>query len=144
MTVNGAGRALEVRPAVAARVACDARSIGNLDAKRPERATTTVTPRMRHCIFVRDGHRCQVPGCRAARHLEVHHIIPQDIGGPHELWNLILLCDGHHAALHEGMLAMSGRAPYEVQFQWTFAPIDLVPVPRDPTAPWLPDFLRDD
>jgi HNH endonuclease len=92
-SMNGAGREVDVEPEVIERVHCDARCIGDLDAARPERATSSVTPRMREQVFARDRHRCCVPGCRSARNLDVHHIIPQAKGGPHELWNLMLLCD---------------------------------------------------
>lgn len=53
-TQNGAGRELDVSPGVIERAACDARVIGALDAAAPERATSTVTPRMREQIFARD------------------------------------------------------------------------------------------
>jgi hypothetical protein len=143
-TVNGAGRELDVSPAAIEHVACDARVLGNLDAPHPERVTTTVTPRMREQVFARDGHRCRVPGCRSAAHLEVHHIIEQSRGGPHALWNLILLCDGHHRALHDGLISITGRAPYEVQFRWTFQPIDFHHGPTEPRdAPKLPADVGD-
>jgi hypothetical protein len=121
-TQNGAGREIDVAPEVIERAECDARIIGSLDAPTPERATTTVTPRMREQVFARDQHRCTVPGCRAARNLDVHHIIEQARGGPHELWNLTLLCSGHHAALHEGLLEMRGKAPWEIEFRWVYGP----------------------
>jgi hypothetical protein len=121
-TQNGAGREIDVAPEVIERAECDARIIGSLDAETPERATTTVTPRLREQVFARDHHRCTVPGCRAARNLDVHHIIEQAHGGPHELWNLTLLCSGHHAALHEGLLEMRGKAPYEIEFRWVYGP----------------------
>lgn len=133
--VNGAGRMLDVRREVAERLLCDVRSLGNLSAPHPERITQSVTPRMREQVFARDQCRCQVPGCRATRFLEVHHIIPQSQGGPHALWNLLLVCDGHHRALHDGLLFMSGRAPLDVQFQWKFKPIDLIEEPTDPARP---------
>ncbi|MEO7095616.1 MAG: HNH endonuclease signature motif containing protein [Polyangiales bacterium] len=91
-TMNGAGRAIEVAPAVVERAACDARVIGDLDAAHPHRATSSVTPRMREQVFARDRHHCRVPGCRSSRNLDIHHIIPKSHGGPHELWNLLLLC----------------------------------------------------
>jgi hypothetical protein len=121
-TQNGAGREIDVRPGVFERAACDARSLGSLDAATPERATSSVTPRLRAQVFARDHHRCTVPGCRSARNLDIHHVIEQAKGGPHELWNLTLLCSGHHAALHDGLLHMRGDAPYEIQFRWTYGP----------------------
>ncbi len=132
-TQNGAGRELDVRPDVIERAACDARSLGALDAAAPERVTRSVTRRMREQLFARDHYRCTVPGCRSARNLDVHHIIEQAAGGPHALWNCTLLCSGHHAALHAGLLAISGRAPDELAVRWTSGP---------PLPPGLDDARR--
>jgi hypothetical protein len=121
-TQNGAGREIDVGPEVLERAACDAKLLGSLDATTPERATTTVTPRIREQVFARDHHRCTVPGCRSGRNLEVHHLIEQARGGMHELWNLTLLCSGHHAALHAGLLTMRGQAPYLIEFRWAYGP----------------------
>jgi len=129
-TQNGAGREIDVAPEVFERASCDAKILGSLDATSPERATTTVTPRLREQVFARDHHRCTVPGCRSARNLDIHHIVPQAQGGKHELWNLTLLCSGHHRALHDGLLVMSGRAPYEIDFHWVYGP----PLPVGLTA----------
>ena len=131
-TQNGAGREIDVGPEVFERASCDAKVLGSLDATMPERATTTVTPRIREQVFARDHHRCTVPGCRSARNLEVHHIVEQARGGMHELWNLTLLCSGHHAALHAGLLAMRGQAPYLIEFRWVYGPP--IPVGLDPAA----------
>ena len=131
-TQNGAGREIDVGPEVVERAACDAKLLGSLDATTPERATTSVTPRIREQVFARDHHRCTVPGCRSARNLEVHHIIEQARGGMHELWNLTLLCSGHHAALHAGLLTMRGQAPYLIEFRWVYGPP--IPVGLDPAA----------
>jgi len=145
-TQNGAGREIDVAPEVFERASCDARRLGSLDAEAPERATTTVTPRIREQVFARDHHRCVAPGCRSARNLEVHHIIAQAQGGPHELWNLCLLCGGHHASLHAGLLTIKGQAPYLLEFRWTYGPP--LPVGLDAEARQallaqrLPEILR--
>jgi hypothetical protein len=118
-TMNGAGREIDVEPAVIERVVCDARNIGDLDAAHPGRATSSVTPRMREQVFARDRHQCRVPGCRSSRNLDIHHIIPQAEGGPHELWNLLLLCSGHHVAHHAGILEIVGSAE-GVHFRWAY------------------------
>jgi uncharacterized membrane protein YccC len=65
--------------------------------------------------------RCRVPGCRSTDHLDVHHIIPQAQGGPHELWNLMLLCSGHHIAHHAGLLAIY-RGETDLHFHWANQP----------------------
>jgi hypothetical protein len=62
--------------------------------------------------------------------LEVHHIVEQAKGGKHELWNLTLLCTGHHSALHNGLLVMTGQAPYQIEFRWVYG--DPIPVGLDP------------
>ena len=121
-TQNGAGREIDVAPEVFERASCDAKQLGSLDAAVPERATTTVTPRLREQVFARDHHRCTVPGCRSARNLDIHHVIEQCRGGTHDLWNLTLLCSGHHAALHAGLLTLHGQAPYELEFRWVYCP----------------------
>jgi hypothetical protein len=108
-TQNGAGRPIDIAPEAFARASCDTKDIGSLDAAAPERATTTVTPRVREQVFARDHNRCTAPGCRSARNLEIHHIVEQAHGGTHELSNLCLLCSGHHAALHAGLLTIRGR-----------------------------------
>ena len=117
VTQNGAGREFPIVPSVFERASCDARIIGSLDAPEPERAHATVSPRMREQVFARDGHRCQIPGCRSSRNLEIHHIIEQALGGPHEMGNLTTICGGHHAARHEGLLEITGRAP-AIRVKW--------------------------
>ena len=131
-TQTGAGREIDVAPEVFERAACDAKVLGSLDADTPDRATTTVTPRLREQVFARDHHRCTAPGCRSARNLDIHHIIEQFRGGKHELPNLCLLCSGHHTAIHTGLLTLQGEAPYDLQFRWVHgAPL---PVGLDPAA----------
>ena len=74
-----------------------------------------------------------MPGCRSSRYLEVHHIVARSNGGGHELENLTLLCDGHHHALHEGNLTITGKAP-AIVVRWTRhgarlnAPVGITPV----------------
>ena len=123
---NGAGREIEIGPAVIERARCDAELIGSLAAERPARVTATVTPRLRRQVLARDHHRCTVPGCRSARNLDLHHIEYQRDGGMHELWNLTVLCSGHHQQLHDGALAIRGQAPHALEFVWR--------EPRDPGA----------
>jgi hypothetical protein len=146
VTQNGAGREIDVGPDVLERASCDARILGSLDATVPERATTTVTPRLREQVFARDHFRCTVPGCRSARNLEAHHIIEQARGGKHELSNLCLLCSGHHSALHGGLLMIQGLAPYHIEFRWVYGPpipVGLSPEGRKAMlAQRLDDILR--
>ena len=41
-------------------------------------------------------------GCHQTHHLKAHHLIHWADGGPTDLDNLILLCQFHHTAVHEG------------------------------------------
>lgn len=65
-----------------------------------ERRTDGNVPQaMREQVLARDGYRCRFCGM-ANNHLHVHHILYRSQGGPHENWNLIVLCDEHHALVH--------------------------------------------
>ncbi len=75
---------------------CDAR------LKRPgQRTRSTLPSRLRRQALERDRHRCRMPGCEYRQFLAVHHIVPREDGGTHELSNLITLCGSCHRALHE-------------------------------------------
>jgi len=75
-----------------------------------------------YAILKIDRFRCQVPGCRCRRNLEVHHIIWRSKGGCDEHWNLITLCKAYHSyILHDLMaLKIEGEAPDNLTF--TFDP----------------------
>ena len=105
---DAAGEVVEVEPAVLGRARCDAQEIGETHVGTRKRATQTIPPATRREVFRRDHGRCVVPGCRSARHLEIHHIIPREQGGTHEPPNLVLTCGGHHRAHHKGALGIEG------------------------------------
>jgi hypothetical protein len=107
---EGAGVGLPVTPSTVERAMCDAQHLGSLDGDAPERAHQDVTPSVARFVRRRDGGRCRVPGCRSARGLEIHHLVPREHGGGHEAGNLILLCTGCHTAHHDGVLKIRGTA----------------------------------
>jgi hypothetical protein len=78
-----------------------------LGGARPEplevgRATRVVAPAQRTALTVRDG-GCRFPGCdRPVAWCDAHHLRHWLHGGPTDLQNLVLLCRGHHHAVHEG------------------------------------------
>ncbi|HEU0035954.1 MAG TPA: HNH endonuclease signature motif containing protein [Kofleriaceae bacterium] len=113
-----AGDEIDVDAATLARAECDHEHLGDLEADAPARVTSSVTKRKRRQIYARDGHCCAVPGCRMTRYLDIHHVNFQSAGGGHELSNTILLCTGHHAAVHKGKLRITGKAPSEVLFEF--------------------------
>jgi hypothetical protein len=66
------------------------------------RATRVVSPAQRRSLGVRDG-GCRFPGCdRPVAWCDAHHLRHWLHGGPTDLQNLVLLCRGHHRAVHEG------------------------------------------
>jgi hypothetical protein len=78
-----------------------------LGGARPEplevgRATRVVAPAQRTALTVRDG-GCRFPSCdRPLAWCDAHHLRHWLHGGPTDLANLVLLCRGHHHAVHEG------------------------------------------
>jgi hypothetical protein len=58
-----------------------------------------------------DGHRCQAPGCRATRFLEVHHREPRRRGGRNSAANLITLCAACPRLLHERGVGLAAALP---------------------------------
>lgn len=105
---DGAGVPVEVAADVVERARCDAQHVGRIDAAVPERATQDVPPAVRRLVWRRDHGRCVVPGCRASRYLELHHIQPRSHGGDHTADNLCLACFAHHQAAHAGRLVIGG------------------------------------
>jgi Domain of unknown function (DUF222) len=66
------------------------------------RATRVVAPAQRTALTVRDG-GCRFPSCdRPVAWCDAHHLRHWLHGGPTDLGNLLLLCRGHHHAVHEG------------------------------------------
>ncbi len=122
---EGRGRWLQLRDQDLALAECDAMIVHettNLDGTADPspltstRPTSDIPEATRKRIWTRDRGRCCVPGCRATRHIDIHHLLARLLGGTHDEWNLVLLCSGHHKLLHEGILAITGRAPEELIF----------------------------
>ena len=117
-TQDGGGLIAPILPSTAARAECDAQRIGSIETTTggPTRATQDIAPATRRFIWRRDHGRCQAPGCNAARHIEIHHILAREHGGTHQASNLLLLCDGCHTRIHDGSLVLRGTAPDELAF----------------------------
>jgi hypothetical protein len=80
------------------------------------RVTSAIPARTRRLVWARDRGRCRVPGCRATRNLDIHHIIPRSEGGDHDPSRLLVLCSGHHKLHHAGVLVIRGRAQDNLVF----------------------------
>ena len=89
---------------------------GKVRTKRRPPPTLTIPKATRDFVWARDRGRCRVPGCRATRNIAAHHIDFRSQGGDHDPANIVLLCDGHHKLLHDGLLTITGRAPDALTF----------------------------
>lgn len=65
--------------------------------------------RTRRIVLLRDQ-GCRVHGCNQTHHIEIHHIVHWEDGGPTDTWNLIALCPRHHRMHHRGHLGITGNA----------------------------------
>ncbi|MBA2545220.1 MAG: DUF222 domain-containing protein [Deltaproteobacteria bacterium] len=109
--VSADGAMQPVAPHTAALLTCDAIYIGDLESDDHSRPSPTIPAAIRRKVFHRDGFACVVPGCRAKRNLDVHHIEFRCHGGKHTMEVCCVLCSGHHRQLHDGRLAIAGKAP---------------------------------
>ena len=97
------------------RLACDAivlpiytRGTDPIDAGR---TTRVINSPLRRLIVARDRH-CRWPGCTMpARWTQIHHVVHWKDGGTTDRWNLLLLCDHHHHAAHDGRWTIILHAP---------------------------------
>ena len=117
---EGAGVRVPVDAATRERAHCDAQWIGALDGDGPARATQDIPPAVARFVWRRDEGRCQTPGCRSARNLELHHIVRRADGGTHDPSNITLRCFSCHAAHHRGALTISGTAPDQLETRRTY------------------------
>lgn len=117
---DAGGVRVQVDRKVLERAECNAIICDDEHGKRPKR---TIPKRIARLVLERAQHRCQVPGCRSSKHLTIHHIKFFSHGGTHHPSNLIVLCDGHHRLLHDGLLEITGRAPDELTFTRNGAPL---------------------
>jgi len=108
---EGRGRRVQIEPDDLRLAECDA------DMVDEESTTTKSIPQpVRKQVWARDRGRCRVPGCRATRNLDIHHLVHRAHGGDHQPSNLLVLCSGHHKLLHSGQLSITGLAPDQLHF----------------------------
>ncbi len=111
-TQDSAGARIPVDAARLEQARCDAQHVGSLDGSHPERASQDIPPATKRFVWRRDEGRCQTPGCRSSRGLELHHIVARARGGSHDPSNLTLRCSACHTAHHDGLISISGIAPH--------------------------------
>ena len=122
-----------VEAATAQRLACDNQLLGAVVDKHGQvlalgRTRRLVSKAQRRALLVRDQ-MCRYPGCHSTRHLKAHHVVPWILGGRTDLNNLILLCQWHHTAVHEGGVTISREAD-----RWMFTKPG-----GQPCDPWVAD-----
>jgi len=106
-TEGRAGR-IELDERDRALAECDAEVVaGDESAGTPGHMSRTIPPAIRRAVLIRDGGRCQVPGCRHKKHIELHHIVPWAISRSHDPGGLVSLCSTHHAMVHKDVLHVS-------------------------------------
>ena len=134
------GELVEISVEAAAMAACDAQMIGGLERSdigvngmtpasseirsdaavsttpRLLRAKQLIPPAVRRAVLRRDGGRCQVPGCRHATVVDVHHLELRSEGGGNDADNLITLCSAHHRAVHDAALVIGGTPSLGLRF----------------------------
>jgi hypothetical protein len=125
---HGGGAKIPVDEAAVEQALCDAQHIGSIDGDAPERAHQDI-PALRRFIWHRDGGRCQTPGCRSTRNLEIHHLEAVADGGQHVARNCTLRCGGCHRAHHDGRLTISGTAPDKLETRWRHEVVPRAPNP---------------
>jgi hypothetical protein len=106
--IEGVG---SVEAATAQRLACDNPLLGAIVDEHGTvlalgRTRRLVSKAQRRALLIRDA-MCRYPGCHQTRHLTAHHVISWSLGGHTDLNNLILLCQWHHTAVHEGGINIS-------------------------------------
>ena len=104
-----------IEVATAQKSACDNPVLGAVVDKHGTvlalgRTRRLVSTAQRRALMIRDHGMCQYPCCHQTRHLKAHHLMPWIVGGRTDLENLILLCQWHHTAVHEGGISISNEA----------------------------------
>ncbi len=79
----------------AVSISCDA-----IVQQSGRRNRATIPSSVRLDVLHRDRHRCQAPGCRHTRFLEIHHLVSRAAGGSNRPANLITLCSQCHRMAH--------------------------------------------
>lgn len=76
-----------------------------------QRSRSAISPGVRREVLQRDRHRCQGPGCSNTRFLEIHHRVPQALGGSHDPGNLVTMCSACHRHIHHQGASIARERP---------------------------------
>ncbi|GDX81918.1 hypothetical protein LBMAG42_37290 [Deltaproteobacteria bacterium] len=96
----------DVSDTVVAEAACDAEVIDMRPGSAQGRSSRVIAPVLRKKLLNRAQWRCEVPECCSLLWLDVHHLRARADGGDNQPQNLVVVCSGHHRAIHAGGLAL--------------------------------------
>jgi hypothetical protein len=110
-TQHAGGEELPVDDVTVQMALCDAQHIGRIDGTAElVRASQSIPPKVRRAVAHRHGGRCAVPGCTNACFVDQHHVLLRSEGGTHDPKFILVVCQSHHRAAHDGRLAIRGDA----------------------------------
>jgi hypothetical protein len=120
----------ELPAATAERLACDAQvQLLLSDTARNRlylgRTRRLASPAQITALTVRDGGRCQFPGCTHTHYLHAHHVIPWLRDGLTDLDNMVLICSYHHQLIHD-----HGYRIHRTDGRWQVRRPDGTPIPE--------------
>ncbi len=96
----------DVSETIAAEACCDAEIIDMRPGPTQGHATRAIAPSLRRRVFDRADWKCEVPRCQNDLWLDVHHTDPWANSHAHDFEKLMVSCDAHHRAIHDGGLAV--------------------------------------
>ena len=96
----------EVSDSLAAEAACSADRIDMRAGPTQGHATRAIAPVLRRKLMDRAKYRCEIPECTNRFWLDIHHVDPWARAKKHVPDRLLVLCAGHHRAIHNGYLAV--------------------------------------
>jgi hypothetical protein len=142
--IDGVG---PIEPETARRLACDSNVLGAIVTEHGNvlalgRTRRLVSRALRRALMIRDR-MCRFPGCHQTRHLQAHHRTSWADGGATDLDNLILLCQWHHTAVHEGGMTIRPATGDRTRQRWEFVMPDGSPHRPWYTADRLPILLAE-
>lgn len=80
-----------------------------IDRRAGLKVATKLPDSVRDALLRRHHGKCAVPGCSNRNYLHAHHTTPRSEGGTHDPDGLLVICDAHHRAVHDGKLFIDGR-----------------------------------
>ena len=107
----------EVSDTIAAESACDAVIVDMRPGPKQGHATRAIAPALRRKLEFRAGHACEIPDCSCRLWLDIHHVDGWAQTKAHPPDRLMVVCDAHHRAIHDGNLSVDLGADLRVSVE---------------------------